>query len=80
MSAIAIEEAEGHLSEIVAKLLPGEEIILTRNDLPVARLIGASAPQPTAKPPRKLGTMKGSVLYMAPDFDAPLDDFKEYME
>jgi hypothetical protein len=29
---------------------------------------------------RQLGTMKGSVLFMAPDFDAPLDDFKEYME
>ena len=25
------------------------------------------------------GTIKGTVLYMAPDFDAPLDDFKEYM-
>jgi uncharacterized protein DUF2281 len=29
---------------------------------------------------RKLGTLKGTVLYMAPDFDAPLEDFKEYME
>jgi Protein of unknown function (DUF2281) len=34
----------------------------------------------TSRPPRQLGTMKGSVLYMAPDFDAPLEDFKEYME
>jgi hypothetical protein len=24
--------------------------------------------------------MKGTVLYMAPDFDAPLEDFTEYME
>jgi len=24
--------------------------------------------------------LKGTVLYMAPDFDAPLDEFKEYME
>lgn len=30
--------------------------------------------------PRQLGFMSGSVLYMAPDFDAPLDDFREYME
>lgn len=28
----------------------------------------------------QLGTLQGTVLYMAPDFDAPLDDFKEYME
>jgi Protein of unknown function (DUF2281) len=29
---------------------------------------------------RPAGTLKGTVKYMAPDFDAPLDDFKEYME
>ena len=31
-------------------------------------------------PTRRAGTHKGTVKYMAPDFDAPLDDFKEYME
>jgi pyrimidine deaminase RibD-like protein len=30
--------------------------------------------------PRQLGTLKGTVQHMAPDFDAPLEDFKEYME
>jgi hypothetical protein len=29
---------------------------------------------------RRAGTLKGTIKYMAPDFDAPLDDFKEYME
>lgn len=28
---------------------------------------------------RKAGTMKNLVSYIAADFDAPLDDFKEYM-
>lgn len=28
---------------------------------------------------RKAGSMKGLVTFMAKDFDAPLDDFKEYM-
>ncbi len=28
---------------------------------------------------RQLGTLKGK-LWIAPDFDAPLDEFKEYME
>jgi len=28
---------------------------------------------------RKLGTMPGLITYMAPDFDEPLDDFKDYM-
>jgi Protein of unknown function (DUF2281) len=29
---------------------------------------------------RQPGTLKGTVKYMAPDFDAPLEDFREYME
>ena len=29
---------------------------------------------------RRPGTLKGTVRYMAPDFDAPLEDFREYME
>jgi len=28
---------------------------------------------------RKFGSMKGVVTYMSPDFDEPLEDFKEYM-
>lgn len=31
-------------------------------------------------PVRRAGTLKGTVKYMAPDFDAPLDEFTEYME
>ncbi len=31
------------------------------------------------KQPLQRGCMKGLVLYIADDFDAPLDDFKEYM-
>jgi hypothetical protein len=29
---------------------------------------------------RQFGSMKGLVEYIADDFDAPLEDFKEYME
>ena len=29
---------------------------------------------------RKRGSAKNDILYMAPDFDAPLEDFKDYME
>jgi len=31
------------------------------------------------KPVRKLGIMPGLVAYMAPDFNAPLEDFEPYM-
>ncbi len=76
MSAtITVEEAQATLKELIGKLAPGEEVVITDNQQPVAKLVA------TAKPTeRKLGTLKGTVLYMAPDFDAPLEDFKEYME
>ncbi len=35
--------------------------------------------QQTSLKVRKAGTMKNLVAYMAPDFDAPLEDFNEYM-
>ena len=31
------------------------------------------------KEPLKFGSMKGLVVYIADDFDEPLEDFKEYM-
>ena len=39
------------------------------------------APEETWRPKRqaKAGSAKGLILYMADDFDAPLDDFKDYM-
>jgi prevent-host-death family protein len=78
MSTITLEDAQARLSELIDRLQPGEEVVITRDEKPVARLIGA--PKPEEQPRRPLGFMKGSVLYIAPDFDAPLDDFKEYME
>jgi antitoxin (DNA-binding transcriptional repressor) of toxin-antitoxin stability system len=75
MSAtITVEEAQAHLKELIGKLAPGEELVITDNQQPVAKLVAARPAE------RKLGTMKGTVRYMAPDFDAPLDDFKESME
>ncbi len=76
MVMVTIEEAQSTLPELIRRLSPGEEVLITEDDHPVARLVATVPPQPV----RKLGTMKGTVLYMAPDFDAPLDDFREYME
>jgi prevent-host-death family protein len=73
-TTITVEEAQARLKELIEKLAPGEEVVITENEQPVAKLVAA----PPAE--RKLGTLKGTVLYMAPDFDAPLEEFKEYME
>ena len=75
MTRISIEEAQAKLPELIDDLPPGEELIITKDNLAVARLISAS---PIAG--RKLGGLRGSVTYIAPDFDAPLDDFEGYMK
>lgn len=75
MSTVTIEEAQAKLLDLIHALQSNEEVVITENDQPIARLVAI-----TSQPVRKLGTLRGTVLYMAPDFDAPLEDFKEYME
>ena len=77
MNTVTIQEAQTRLSELIHRLTPGEVVVITENDQPVARLSFAA---PTERKPRPSGTLKGTVLYMAPDFDEPLEDFKDYME
>ena len=76
MTTVTIQEAQSTLTDLIHRLSSGEEVLITENDQPVARLVHAAAV--ANRKARQLGTMKGSVLYMAPDFDAPLEDFKEY--
>ncbi len=78
MTAVSIKEAKAKLSELIHKLQPGDEVIITEKNVPVARLVPAVSSR--QRQPRRPGTLRGTVLYMAPDFDAPLEDFKEYME
>jgi antitoxin (DNA-binding transcriptional repressor) of toxin-antitoxin stability system len=67
MQTITLQEAQSHLTEIIEKLPPGEAIVITRDDKPVATLRAMTPPMP--RPQRQLGTFRSSVLYMAPDFD-----------
>jgi antitoxin (DNA-binding transcriptional repressor) of toxin-antitoxin stability system len=78
MTTITLQEARATLSDLIHRLVPGEELLITENDQPVAKLTSTPPEQP--KKTRHLGTQRGSVLYMAPDFDAPLEDMKKRME
>lgn len=73
MTTISIQDAQVKLPELIHRLAPGEEVVITENDQPVARIVSSTAP----KSSRQLGAMRGTVRYMAPDFDASLDDFEE---
>ncbi len=79
---MAVEGIRGTLAELIDQLSPGDEVILTREQKPVAKLVIEPPSPPTATiPPRPgPGLCKGMITYLAPDFDAPLDDLKEYME
>jgi prevent-host-death family protein len=77
MGTVSMQEAQAKLPELIHDLAPGEELLITENNAPVARIIPTSANYLVA---RKLGSLQGTVLHMAPDFDAPLDDFREYMQ
>ena len=78
MATITIQEAQATLSELIHRLSPGDEVVITENNQPVARLVPSErVPKPRS---RQLGTLRGTVLHVSADFDAPLDDFKGYME
>jgi antitoxin (DNA-binding transcriptional repressor) of toxin-antitoxin stability system len=76
MQTVNLEDAQTRLREIVADLQPGEEIMLTENGQPLAKLVRMER----TSWPCKAGSAKDTIHWMAPDFNAPLDEFKEYME
>jgi len=76
MSAtVPIEEAQAHLVELIDRLNPGEEVVIVRNEQPVARIVGE--PHRVRKP-RKPGSAKGKLIMLVED-EEHLEDFKEYM-
>jgi antitoxin (DNA-binding transcriptional repressor) of toxin-antitoxin stability system len=74
MTTVSIPEAQATLPDLVENLKPGEEVILTRNQQPVAKLIPFSGvtPQPI------FGSCRGKLTIVTED-DEHLADFKEYM-
>lgn len=72
--AIEFAQAEADLAKLIEQVESGIEVLITRNGEPVARLIPALETAPDRVP----GSARG--LFTVPeDFDAPLEDFREYM-
>lgn len=61
---INVHEAKTHLSRLLARVEAGEEVLIARAGVPVARLVPYSPPQQ----PRVRGAWRDRVR-MAPDFD-----------
>ena len=73
---ITLEQAQTNLMALIAKLAPGEEVVITSNEQPIARLIGQTPP---LRQPRRPGSAKGKLVILADD-DEHLADFQEYMQ
>jgi prevent-host-death family protein len=67
-------EAKTHFSRLLQKVQAGKHFYITKHGKRVAEL----RPAPRASGGRIGGTLKGKI-WMAPDFDEPLEDFKDYM-
>jgi antitoxin (DNA-binding transcriptional repressor) of toxin-antitoxin stability system len=74
MQTITLEEAQSHLAEIIDKLPPGEEAVITRDNRAVARIVGEPAQKPYPTPGRGKG-----MLTIVSDDDEHLKDWAEYM-
>lgn len=49
------------------------------DDLESLNLIEIERKGTTGKPKRRFGSMKGLVVHISDDFDAPMEEFEDYM-
>lgn len=71
---ISVQHAVAHLAELVRTLEPGDEIVLTQDDRPVARIV----PGGPRRSRRTAGACKGMLAVRTED-EEHLDGFREYM-
>ena len=75
MQTVTLDEAKMHLFDLAEAAAAGEEIFIKKNADVTLQLV----PRVVKRRKRQFGSAKG-LITMAPDFDEPLEDFKEYME
>ena len=66
---VTFDEAQTHLADLLAVISEGGEVIITRDDKPIARLIPITQP----KKRRIAGLNRGSI-WTSEDFDEALPD------
>jgi len=71
MKTYTVHQAKSQLSKLIQKALQGEDVIIERRHIPVVRLSAVTQSR------RKLGFL-GKSVWMSPDFNKPLKEFREY--
>jgi prevent-host-death family protein len=74
MHQVDIQEAKTRLPDLVEAAMSGIEVVITQGNRPVVKLV----PLALNKPRPRFGSAAGLIV-MSEDFDAPLEDFKDYM-
>ncbi len=69
------DDKQAKLPELIYNLKPGEELLITDNNLPLAKLIGQTPTSPQRPGP---GLCKGMITIVADD-EEHLQDFAEYL-
>lgn len=67
---VNVHEAKTQLSKLLAEVERGREVVVARNGKPIAKIVPFPAP---GKKRLRTGDMKG-MIWMSPDFDAPLSE------
>jgi antitoxin (DNA-binding transcriptional repressor) of toxin-antitoxin stability system len=75
MNTVTLQEAQARLSEIITNLLPGEEVQIMENDVPVAKL---TVERTVPRKQRKAGSARGKITIIT-EHDDHLKDFAKYM-
>lgn len=75
MTSINIQDFQARLPAVLDDLRPGEELVITHDEKPLARVCGE--PQ-SARRPRRPGNCAGMMTIISDD-DDHLKDFAEYM-
>jgi len=73
-TAVNMHKAKSSLSQLVKLAEAGEDVFIARNGKAVVRLTCIEA----VKPELPWGALRGK-MRMSDDFDAPLDEMKEYV-
>jgi prevent-host-death family protein len=76
MNTVTIHAAKTNLSKLLVRVEAGEEIVLSRGDQPIAKIVpyAPSAPElATPKPKRQFGAMRGQIS-LGPEFFEPLPE------
>ena len=75
MQQVTLDDAKRKLGDLIDAAVKGDEVVITREDRPVVKLV----PIAGIKAQPRFGSAKG-LIAMSDDFDEPLEDFSEYMK